>query len=95
MRIAIDAMGGDNAPSEIVKGAVQAAQELPDEIILVGPEGTLRSMVDAYSKRYRTENIRIVNASEVISQEKSGWGWEHATESRACNILGQGDGGPD
>ena len=69
MRIAIDAMGGDNAPSEIVKGAVQAAQELPDEIILVGPEGTLRSMVDAYSKRYRTENIRIVNASEVITGE--------------------------
>ena len=69
MRIAIDAMGGDNAPSEIVKGAVLAAQEIQDDIILVGPEGTLRAMLDAYAKKYRTENISIVGATEVITGE--------------------------
>ena len=37
MRIAVDALGGDNAPSEVVAGAVSAARELPrDEILLVG-----------------------------------------------------------
>ena len=36
MRIIIDAMGGDNAPAEIVKGAVMAKQRLGVEITLVG-----------------------------------------------------------
>ena len=36
LRIAIDAMGGDYAPGEIVKGAVEAAKELEVEITLVG-----------------------------------------------------------
>jgi glycerol-3-phosphate acyltransferase PlsX len=37
LRIAVDAMGGDYAPGEVVKGAVQAARELAVEIVLVGP----------------------------------------------------------
>ena len=37
VRIAVDAMGGDYAPVEVVKGAVSAAQEGEIEIILVGP----------------------------------------------------------
>ena len=36
MRIILDGMGGDNAPEEIVKGAVEAAKEIEDEIIIVG-----------------------------------------------------------
>ena len=38
MRVAIDAMGGDNAPDEIVLGAVQAAREFGCELVLVGDE---------------------------------------------------------
>ena len=40
MRIAIDAMGGDNAPGEIIAGAMEAIEVIDkdDEIILVGPE---------------------------------------------------------
>ena len=38
MKIAVDAMGGDNAPAEIIKGAVLAAKKYPCEIILVGDE---------------------------------------------------------
>ena len=36
MKIIIDAMGGDNAPSEIVKGSVRAVDELGVELVLVG-----------------------------------------------------------
>ena len=42
MRIILDGMGGDNAPAEIVKGAVQAAAEISDEIIIVGEPGAIR-----------------------------------------------------
>ena len=45
MKIVVDAMGGDNAPLEIVKGAVMAAKEFPVDIILVGRgEDILRSL---------------------------------------------------
>ena len=36
MKIVVDAMGGDNAPMEIVKGAVKAVEELDTDVILVG-----------------------------------------------------------
>ena len=42
MRIIVDAMGGDNAPQAIVKGALQAQKELGAEIVLVGREAHLR-----------------------------------------------------
>ena len=36
MRIILDGMGGDNAPAEIVKGAVSASKEIEDEICIIG-----------------------------------------------------------
>ena len=42
MRIIVDAMGGDNAPSEIVKGAVEAHKLFGYEIVLVGKEDTVK-----------------------------------------------------
>lgn len=45
MRVAVDALGGDNAPAEIVSGAVAAARKLPhDEIILVGNASVVRGL---------------------------------------------------
>ncbi|CAA9413333.1 MAG: Phosphate:acyl-ACP acyltransferase PlsX (EC, partial [uncultured Rubrobacteraceae bacterium] len=42
MRLAVDALGGDNAPGEIVAGVLAAARRLPgDEIFLVGPEAEI------------------------------------------------------
>lgn len=43
MRVAVDAVGGDYAPAEVVRGAVQAARNMGVEIILVGPEERLRT----------------------------------------------------
>jgi len=64
LRIAVDAMGGDYAPGEIVRGAVQAAKDLGVEIILVGPKAEVESELN----RTDVTNlpVRLVEASEVI-----------------------------
>ncbi|HPS54400.1 MAG TPA: phosphate acyltransferase PlsX [Sedimentisphaerales bacterium] len=69
MRIAIDAMGGDNAPDEIVSGAIEAIDFISadDSLILVGPEDVISKKL---SKKHR-EKISIVDASEVIDMDES------------------------
>lgn len=69
MKIAIDVMGGDNAPLEIVKGAIEAIKEYNIDIFLVGPEETIRKIL--LDENFSSEKINIVNASEVISGEDS------------------------
>ena len=65
MKIIVDAMGGDNAPGEIVKGAVQAAKARPGlEIVLVGREAEVRSAAGACGGL--PQGASIVNATEVI-----------------------------
>jgi len=62
-RIALDAMGGDHAPDEIVKGALLAAEEYPDvAITLVGREEVLREKLPAKMPA----RIDIVDAREVV-----------------------------
>ncbi|WP_251390785.1 phosphate acyltransferase PlsX [Mediterraneibacter agrestimuris] len=63
--VALDAMGGDNAPGEIVKGAVEAVQKRKDiKVLLTGKQELLEQTLSGYT--YPTEQIEIVNASEVI-----------------------------
>ena len=65
IKIAVDAMGGDNAPSEIVKGAVEAVSERPDiTVCLTGQEDIIKKDLEKYT--YKKEQIEIVPASEVI-----------------------------
>ena len=64
IRIAVDAMGGDYAPGEIVRGAVQAAEELDVEIILVGPRAEIE--IELCGMDIASLPIRIVHASEKI-----------------------------
>ena len=65
MKIIVDAMGGDNAPGEIVKGAVQAAKARPGlEIVLVGREAEVRSAAGACGGLPGT--VSVVNATEVV-----------------------------
>ena len=64
MKIAVDAMGGDKAPAEIVKGAVLAVQKFPCEIILVGDEAKIREVLDAEGGQ--NFPITIHHAGEVI-----------------------------
>ena len=62
--IAVDAMGGDNAPAEIVLGAVNASKEVNYKIALVGKEDVVKAELDKY--QYDSDKIFIVNADEVI-----------------------------
>lgn len=64
-RVVLDAMGGDYAPAEMVKGAVDAInREQRVKVILVGREESINSELGKYT--YDKERIQIVNASEVI-----------------------------
>ena len=65
MKIAVDAMGGDNAPQAIVAGAVQAAKEYGVGIILVGIEQAVREELNRHPQA-KTLPIEIRNASEVV-----------------------------
>lgn len=65
MKLAVDAMGGDNAPEEIVKGAVQAARKFPCEIILVGNENRINEFLKD-EPDVKNLPISIRQASEVV-----------------------------
>ena len=67
--VALDAMGGDYAPLETVKGAVDAVKELDVNIKLVGPAEQLHAELAKY--QYDKERIEIVHASEVIGTDES------------------------
>lgn len=63
--VALDAMGGDYAPVETVKGAVEAVTEHPEiRVILVGREKEIRAELAQYT--YNKDNIDVADASEVI-----------------------------
>lgn len=67
--IAIDAMGGDNAPFETVKGAVNASKVVKYKLALVGKEDMINSELAKYS--YDQNKIIVVNASEIIENCES------------------------
>lgn len=69
MRITIDGMGGDHAPAEAVKGAVEAVREFGVEITITGPQELIQKELDKYE--YDRSMIDIVNATEVVSLEES------------------------
>ena len=69
MRIILDGMGGDNAPEEIVKGAVEAAKEIEDEIIIVGKPDAIEKQLKKC--KYKGEQISVAPAQEVITMEDS------------------------
>lgn len=67
MKIVVDGMGGDHAPLEIVKGAVEASALTEHQIILVGDETRIKNELEKY--KYDREKIIVVNATEVISND--------------------------
>lgn len=63
MKIAVDAMGGDHAPEEIIKGAVEAAREGIAEVILVGDEAIVKKELDRLGP---VSGVTVHHASEVV-----------------------------
>ena len=69
IRVAVDAMGGDNAPVEMVAGAVEAVKKKPEiQVLLVGQEKTVQEELSKYT--YDKEKIQVVNAPEAIATEE-------------------------
>ena len=64
MRIAVDAMGGDHAPAEIVKGAAQAAEEYGVDISLVGLPHVVHPLLDSHPR------LQLVPCTQVIAMDE-------------------------
>lgn len=65
MRIILDAMGGDNAPFEIIKGAIMAKNKFKQDIVLVGDENLIRK--NAEENKLDISGLEIVHTDDVIS----------------------------
>lgn len=69
IKVAVDAMGGDNAPGEMVAGAVEAVNAKPGiQVILVGQEQSIASELGKHT--YNKDQIQVLNATEVIATEE-------------------------
>ena len=79
MRIAVDAMGGDFAPKEIVRGAVDAAKKYDCEIVLIGNEEKIRT--ELQGEDFEALRISIVHAAEVIGMN------EHPAEATGAAVA--------
>ena len=69
MKIIVDAMGGDNAPGEIVKGALEAVTASGVEIVLTGRGEDILRAIESIGLTELPRGVEIVNASEVIDIE--------------------------
>lgn len=64
-KIALDVMGGDNAPAEVIKGAVDAVKARDDiKVFLVGQKDSVQAELEKYT--YPSEQIELIDAPEVI-----------------------------
>lgn len=69
IKVAVDAMGGDNAPGEIIKGAVDAVTRRSDiQVLLVGKKDIVDQELTRYS--YPKDQIQVIPASEVIETDE-------------------------
>jgi glycerol-3-phosphate acyltransferase PlsX len=68
MKIAVDAMGGDNAPEVVVQGAVQAASELGIHVILVGDKELIAG---ALGSQASSDHISVHHCEEVVQMDES------------------------
>lgn len=68
MRLAIDAMGGDHAPQETVRGAVEALSAVEADIVLIGDEAAIGEELKKYT--YDGGRLHVIHAPERITNEE-------------------------
>jgi len=69
MRVVLDAMGGDHAPTVNIEGAVETVHESDDiDVILVGDEATIRK--ELKGRKYKSGRISVVHASQVVEMHE-------------------------
>ena len=66
MKIAVDAMGGDYAPEQIVIGSIQAVKKYPCEIILVGDEPQITNILEDNERDWQKLSIKIRHTTEIV-----------------------------
>lgn len=66
MSIVLDAMGGDNAPEEIIKGGLEAAAQIRGDLILVGDQAAMKPFLP----NPLPKNVRVVHASQVVEMDE-------------------------
>jgi glycerol-3-phosphate acyltransferase PlsX len=71
MRIAVDAMGGDRAPADIVEGVVSAAKARRSEIVLVGDEAAVKAELARAANGSRPDNVTVRHSPQVIGMGES------------------------
>lgn len=87
MKIVLDGMGSDNYPTPDVAGAVQAAREWGDEIILVGRENLIREELSRFD--LTGLDLHVVHAADVIEMEdEPAWAAREKTDSSMHVGLG-------
>src|SRR5215469_12727847 len=88
--IAVDAMGGDHAPAEIVAGAVTAARELNTHIALTGRPGLLRPLL---ARQGHISNVHIVQAEDSVAMDEgalASWRRPRSSIAVACQLVRRG-----
>jgi phosphate acyltransferase len=104
MRIALDAMGGDNAPGPIVVGSVQALAADPElQVVLVGDEGRIRECISPDAPH---ERLTIVHCTQVVGMDESpveglrrkpdnsiSRTWQQLTEKKVDAVVSAGNTG--
>src|SRR5438552_860490 len=68
MRIAVDAMGGDNAPEQVLQGATQAANEMGIDIAIVGLPGSVQPLLDKHPKLVLVPCTQVIGMDEHPAQ---------------------------
>jgi glycerol-3-phosphate acyltransferase PlsX len=69
LRIALDAMGGELGPEEMVTGAIQAVEESDLDVMLIGDENVLNRVLQASSPS--VSRLHVVHASQTVSMDES------------------------
>lgn len=71
MKIAVDAMGGDNAPQDVVDGVLQSVRARQSEVILVGDQDRVRAALHQSANGARFDTISVHHATQIISMGES------------------------
>ena len=66
MRVAVDAMGGDNAPRAIVEGAVRAAETTAHEVILVGHQDVIRQELSRLGAGWERLTAKLPTSTKAM-----------------------------
>lgn len=70
MKIAVDAMGGDFAPEQVVKGAILADKQFQCEIVLVGDQAKIEAVLNKEYPQWRKSKITVHHAGDIIEMDE-------------------------